>query len=131
MSEAIRTVGVVLLVAMLATVLSELGFRGSRLISVLGVLAAVVLTLHLFDEVIGALEGIIELGGIEEIANSAIRIIGIGYVYGVASDICLDLGERGIALTVLGIGRVEILLLALPSVIKIVEGAIDMIGGMG
>lgn len=131
MSEAIRTVGVVLLVAMLATVLSELGFRGSRLISALGVLAAVVLTLHLFDEVIGALEGIIELGGIEEIANSAIRIIGIGYVYGVASDICLDLGERGIALTVLGVGRVEILLLALPSVIKIVEGAIDMIGGMG
>ncbi len=123
-------VGVVLIIAILATVLSELGFRGARLISVLGVLATVVLTLYLFDDVIDALRGIIELGGIEDIANTAIKIIGIGYVYGVASDICLDLGERGIALTVLGAGRVEILLLALPSMISVVEGAIDMIGGM-
>lgn len=130
MSEAIRSVGIVLIIAILTTVLSELGFRGTRLISTLGVLATVVLTLYLFDDVISALEGIIMLGGIEEIANTAIKIIGIGYVYGVASDICLDLGERGIALTVLGVGRVEILLLALPSVISVVEGAVDMIGGM-
>ncbi len=130
MTEAIRSVGIVLIIAILTTVLSELGFRGARLISSLGVLATVVITLYLFDDVIGALEGIIELGGIEDIANTAIKIIGIGYVYGVASDICLDLGERGIALTVLGVGRVEILLLALPSVISVVEGAIDMIGGM-
>lgn len=130
MSEAIRSVGVVLIIAILTTVLSELGFRGTRLISTLGVLATVVLTLYLFDDVISALGGIIKLGGIEDIANTAIKIIGIGYVYGVASDICLDLGERGIALTVLGVGRVEILLLALPSVISVVEGAVDMIGGM-
>ena len=130
MTEAIKSVGVVLIIAILTTVLSELGFRGTRLISALGVLATVVITLYLFDDVIDALGGIIELGGIEDIANTAIKIIGIGYVYGVASDICLDLGERGIALTVLGAGRVEILLLALPSVIKVVEGAIDMINGM-
>ena len=131
MSESVRILGFVFIIAILSVILGELGFRGARLVSTLGTLAVVMLTLGLLGEVIKMLDGIIELGGIEDTARAAIKIIGIGYVYGVASDICLDMGERGIAVAVLGVGRVEILLLALPSVIDVVNAAVDMIGGMG
>ena len=131
MSDAIKILGLVFIIAILAVLLGELGFRGARLVSALGTLAVVMMTLGLFGEVIGMLDGVIALGGIDEAARVAIKIIGVGYVFGVGSDICLDMGERGIAVAVLGVGRVEILLLALPFVIDVVEGAVAMIRGAG
>ena len=50
-----------------------------------------------------------------------IKIMGVGYVFGIGADICRELGEGGVANALLGVGRVEILLICMPAFSEIFE----------
>lgn len=107
------------LCAALCAVLSELGFKGKR------IFAAVALTLILCGAIGGASDmissilGIAEGAGIGKLGKVALKVVGLGYVFGLCGDVCEELGERGIASAVTVAGRIEILVLVFPYFLEI------------
>jgi hypothetical protein len=51
----------------------------------------------------------------------ALKIIGVGHAFNICADICSELSESGIASAVTLIGRVEILLMILPSIVDLIK----------
>ena len=49
-----------------------------------------------------------------DFGKSVLKIIGIGYIYGMSADICNDMDYRAVASALSTLGRVEILITVLP-----------------
>ena len=127
MSGVISACGVALLGVFLALLLSEAGCRGSRLVSISATLTLLLLALSRVSDVLSELEWLRDASGIDEVARLAIRIVGIGYIAGISYDIASDLGQHGVASSVLTVGRVEMLLATAPAVTEILRLASSMI----
>ena len=67
-------------------------------------------------------------GATGEYARRAVKIIGVGYLSGICADACDTLGQASISRAVLLAGRLEILLLALPCFLEILDLSIGLIG---
>ncbi len=121
MSDAVRTVGVGIIAAFAALLLREAGFKGAKLLSCVALIAIMGLALGLT----GRLVSLIGVGELSENAEWAVRlfikVVGVGYIFGIGSDICRELGESGVAGALLAVGRVEILLLCMPAFREIFE----------
>ena len=121
MSEAIRTVGVAVIAGFCALLLREAGFHGAKLASSVALIGIMGLALSLTAKLFLSL-GIDKLDGDAEWAvKMFIKLIGVGYVFGVGSDVCREMGEGGIASALLTVGRVEVLLICLPAFREILE----------
>ena len=117
------------MLAIAAFLLRELGWRGAAVFSVFG--AAVFLS-FLADGLSEGTRGIgriAELGGVTELCGEVMKVLGTSYVFGIASDICSDLGEKTVATVLITVGRVEIFVIILPYFIKIAQYAAGLIGG--
>jgi hypothetical protein len=55
---------------------------------------------------------------------AGLKIVGVGYLSGIASDLCTDLGEGGLARGATVLGRLEIAVICLPFLEKII-GSIE------
>lgn len=122
-----KMVGVALVCAIISALLDGLGFRSRRLFSTLSVIVVMV---GMIDSVSELLDGVLKLtegAGIADAAETAVRAVGLGYVFGFTSDICNSLGESTIASLVNAVGRVEIFLLALPYFVKTVEMGAELL----
>lgn len=116
-----------LLLTFVAVLLSEFGYKNKRLFSVL---AVILLLSILGGEISSAMSGMLEISqitGITDTAKCAFKIIGIGYVFGIASDIAKELSEPAIANAVTVGGRIEILLIAMPYFAEIVKLGVELI----
>lgn len=127
MTGILSACGIGLLGAFLSFILSEVGYRGARLVSVSASIVLLMLAAGGIGEVLSELAWISDAAGIGEVAAAALKIVGIGYVAGICYDVCLDMGERGIASAVLTVGRVEMLLIVAPTVSDILRLAADML----
>ena len=116
-----------LLLTFVAVLLSEFGYKNKRLFSVL---AVILLLSILGGEISTAMSGMLDISqitGITDTAKCAFKIIGIGYVFGIASDIAKELSEPAIANAVTVGGRIEILLIAMPYFVEIVKLGVELI----
>lgn len=59
-------------------------------------------------------DGLVEKSGVAEYGEVLFKALGISYLTYVTSQICRDCGETSIASGVENVGRIELLLLALP-----------------
>lgn len=125
MSEWLRTVAYVLISLVLGVLLKELGFKGSRLIFVISTVGVVGMAAIYAGEILGALPGV--KGDNREYVSAILKMVGAGYVFGICSDVCSELGENGLAGAVCLFGRVEIIALTLPHIKRIVEKGIELI----
>ena len=141
MTPVMRVCAIALICAVLGLLLREAGFRGSRLVTLMGIVALLgigasglasildFLTEVGADMTSGGSGAIGSLGGsgaggssqsgeilaaTGKIIDGATRIVGLGYVFGICSDVCRELGEIGVANSILVVGRVEIFLATLP-----------------
>ena len=125
MSEWLKVVGFTLTALVLGLLLRELGFKGSRLVILLGTVgivgAAALYSAKLFDSLpsVGADNS--------EYAKAILKMVGAGYVFGICSDVCTEAGEGALSGAVCLFGRVEIIAMSLPYVIRIVEKGIELI----
>jgi len=123
----VRLAALGVLMAVMGFLLSELGFRGKRLFSVL----CAVLILATVGEGIAELFGIMtELeaaSGASEAVACAMKIVGASYLFGVCADIASEMGEGGIASALGAAYRVELLLLVLPYLRELVTAAAELI----
>ena len=128
MSELLRLAVVPLLLAFLVFMLREMGFHGARPIAVVGIVLLALGAAGRIGELFSGL-GLSEISeAAAEVTGAALKIIGVGYVFGFVADVCRDMGEGGMASWVLTVGRVEILALATPFILRALRLAGEMMG---
>ena len=125
MSYAVKIVAYVLITLFLGVILRELGFKGSRLVLLIGTVSLLGATAVYIGDLFGMLGEIGEVG--EEYTVAILKIVGVGYIFGVCSDICTELGEGVLGNTVCMFGRVEIMILSTPFLKTILEKGIELI----
>ena len=128
MSDALRIVGIGVVGAVLSFFLREAGFHGAKIVAAVAVVGLSISAIEAFGRLSGGLGASYFGKEIEDGARLILKIIGTGYVFGVSSDVCRELGEGGLASAVLVVGRVEILLLALPTFREIIGLGIELMG---
>ena len=114
-----KIIAYVLITLFLGVLLKELGFKGSRLVLLLGiisVLAAAVLYIGRMLAFIPSLDG-----SNKEYAVAMLKILGVGYAFGICSDVCTELGETSLANAVCLFGRIEIITLSVPFIRTIID----------
>ena len=107
--------------------LTELGFRGKRAVAAL---FFVILSLGVVDSLSAVLGGVgdfFELSGIGDVAKTSMKVVGTGYIFGIASDVCSELGEGGASKALDLAGKVEVVLIVLPYLTEVTKGALEMI----
>lgn len=123
---AIGAVAAALLTAVSAMLVRECGGKLAALVSVTG---GVVILLAVFPRVsslVAELREITALGA-EEWLPPILKIIAVGYAVEIGADICRDLGEAGAAARLELCGKLEIFLLALPSLLGLLELAVSLV----
>ncbi len=116
-----------LLLAVVAYLLSQLGFRGARAFVALS-LVAIMLTVSLsVEEGVSQIREMLSFSDISAIAKPASKILLVGYIFGFSADIAEELGEGGIAKALTLGGRVEMVLITLPYIKDTVELAMELI----
>ena len=124
----LKIIGLALLLAIMAILLRSFGFKGAGAFAAFAVVAV-------FSAVSGELASIGDLlgnsslfdGEASEYASAIIKLVGAGYLFGICSDVCRELGEVGIANGVTAAGRVEIFVLTLPYLGRILELGAELI----
>ncbi len=125
MNGGLKLVSLALVVVCLSFILKEIGFKGTKLMTAVGLCALYVSALVGFSSVWEELDSL-GIEGLTEYAKDVIRIVGVGYVFGIGSDICAELGEGGLASALNVAGRVEIILIMLPFVKRIIALATEV-----
>ncbi len=126
MSDWMSAVAYVMIALFLGVLLRELGFRGSRLVMILGTVAAVGVASLVIAEIAVSFSSVLG-GSLGRYSSAMLKMIGIGYVSGICSDICRDLGEQGLCGAIGVIGRAEIMAVSLPFITEILEQGIKMV----
>lgn len=113
-----------LVLAFCAVLLKNLGWRGAPVFTALGFLMIVSELPTFFRES----QRFFELwDGFGESSAAILKIIGIGYLFGISADICRELGESGISTALTLAGRFEIITVALPFIFEIFSLAISLV----
>ena len=122
------TVILLVLSAVLAVVLKNLGFKGASIFTALIYLAVVYNSIGLLGQVVEIIGAFSSDSGAEKYIYAAVKMIGIGYLGYAASEICRELGENGMCGAVLTATRMEIIFVSLPFVREIFEVAASLVG---
>ncbi|MBQ8302717.1 MAG: hypothetical protein IJX97_04110 [Clostridia bacterium] len=124
----LRICATAIFLAVCALLLREMGFRATPVFAVVCFVFLLSFTLE-SAELLGRLgEELLRFRGVAEGAEAIFKMVGVGYIAGISSDICNDIGERTIAKGVIVAGRVEILAIALPFLWKILDYSLELLG---
>lgn len=128
MSGILRGAGLGLLLLFLVVLLREAGFRGARLLSLIGTVGLVGLSVTGIGGIFERLNLSSYLAGGEELFVTVVRILGVGIAFGITADACRDMGEAGVSGAVLMLGRVEIFALTVPYIGELLDLARGYLG---
>lgn len=117
---------IALFIAFMSFMLRSMGYEGARLISVVGTVSLLCAVVLGVGRLMDSLPGELLSGKVAAVAEVSLRIMGVGYVFGIVADICRELGEVGLANAAEGLGRVEILMLSVPYITEVVGSAVKM-----
>ena len=123
----IKVCAIALTAGILGMILRELGFSGARLVSVCTLCAVMLFAISRIGEVHSGLLGIERLGGVNGLVKDIMKIIGVGYLFGICADICLDLGEVMLSKGLLTAGKIEIAILTIPTLKEILKMALNIL----
>ena len=116
-----------ILCAIMAALLDGMGFRSKRLFVTLSLLMLMISAMDTLSSVVEPLTQLAERVGISEPWDKACRALGLGYLFGFASEICHSLGEGGLGALLSAVGKLEIFLLVLPYFLKAVELGLELL----
>ncbi len=105
--------------------LKNLGWRGAPVFASLGFVLILGEIRGFFSEIAKISFTFEALG---ESAEAVFKIIGIGYLFGISSEICRELGESGVSSALSLVGRFEIIAVALPFIAEIFSLALSLVG---
>ena len=123
----LRLCGIAVLGAVVAMLLGELGFKGRRLISLLVIITLLLAVGDGLSQVVGAVTDFGNVAGIGETVRVALKVILVGYLFGISADLCSELGEGGLANALTLCGRVETFVLVLPQFREILRLGMELV----
>lgn len=126
MSPIVRVVGCAILVLFTTVILRELGFKGVRLIALIASISVLAASISAIESVVGLLGGLGEFGAGKEYAVLVMKIVGVGYISGICSDMCIEFGEVTLSNSVIMFGKVEMLVLSVPCAVSIIEKGVAL-----
>ena len=124
----LRFIGAALLFTASAFLLRQFGWRGAP---VFAVISSVVLLSEMtgaLSEIFGYVENFGRASDVGEPLTAALKTLGAGYLFGISSDVCRELGESGIAKAIEAVGRVEIIAIVFPYFEKILKVGVELVG---
>lgn len=125
----LRVIGIALLSAICAFLLRGLASRAAPIYASLAAIVVLALCKDGVDGVISSVLGVASSINISEPVSVILKIIGLGYLFGISADICRELGEGGIAKALEVAGRVEIFSLSVPYLVKTLNLGIGFLAG--
>ena len=120
-------IGSFLLLALSAFFLRSFGWRGAPVFAALAVVTVFSGTFFRASDMFSPLFLLGEKTGIEGAAGAAVKILGLGYLYGISCDVIRELGENSIAKAVETVGRLEIIAVSLPFLEEIIRLGVELI----
>lgn len=121
-------IGAALLVSACGFLLRGLGWRAAPIVMALAALAILRVAWEPLLYVVGSVKEVGEWAGVSEPLSAAVKILGIGYLFGMCADVCRELGEGGAAKAVETVGRVEIIAVVIPYFKEIVSVGAELLG---
>jgi hypothetical protein len=115
------------LAAFLSLVLAEVGYKGARLIGTLASISLFLLAMSEISELLMLFSPLLSAESIKSPIKLALKVVGVGYTVGICRDTVEELGQKGLAGALMTVGRIEILLLAAPEIIRTVRLALSLI----
>ena len=122
-----EVIGGALLLTFCALLLRSLGWKG---VPCFIALCLVLILSQLSDgihKITSSLTSLTNYGELTEILRGAVKIVGVGYLFGICSDVCRELGENGIAKAVEIVGRVEIIIVVMPFLMDIINLGVELL----
>lgn len=110
-----------------AMLLKELGWRAAPIFASVSALAIITLVLPEINNLTSGVVSALTVVGASDAARAVLKIIGIGYLCGICSDVCKDIGSERVGVAISLAGRVEIALIALPYVTQMLKLGLELV----
>ena len=124
----LKILGSVLLLLSSAYILRALGFRGAPVFAAISAVVLITESKDSFGYIFGRVKELAHFANISEPTSAALKILGLGYLFGICADVCRELSEPGIAKAVEIVGRVEIFVVVIPYFEKIIRVGVELLG---
>ena len=116
-----------LIAALSFFILSELKWHGAPVLAVLCFVGIISAARPYASEFGGMLATISGETGIADSVGAVLKVVGIGYLAGISSDVCCELGVPRVGSAVTLIGRLEIIAIAAPFFMRIIDMGTELI----
>ena len=123
----LRLIGAAIILAVSAFLLKNFGWRGAPIFAAVALVLFIAEAEGEFEYIFSSINKIGNEAGIADSLSAAIKVLGIGYLFGICADICRELGEGGIAKAVEVVGRVEIIAVVIPYFEEIIKVGIGLV----
>ena len=123
-----KAVGIIILLAVTAFLLRGFGWQGAAVFAATSCTLLLSEALVPLSHIFSSVKAIGSTSNITEPLGAAIKVLGIGYLFGMCADVCRDLGEGGIAKAAEAVGRVEIIAVVLPYFEEIIRLGVEFVG---
>ena len=122
-----RALGLALLAGILGEILKLLGWRGAPAVAAMALVGAVSVFGDTFASLAQQVTRLSSLGDITRYAEAVMKIIAVGLLSGVVSDMLSELSGAGPARIAAAAGKFEILAIALPFLNEIIDTGLSLI----
>ncbi len=123
----LKIFGLALLGAFLSFTVKAFGWKGAPLIA----LGAAIAMLSVVGAELGKISRIFDtisgVEGMKTTTETLLKVLFVGYVSGLSSEVCKELGEAGIASVVQLCARIEVLLIISPMLLEILTIGLEMV----
>ena len=117
-----------MLIGAICVILKNFGYKGAPVFAALSVLVFFSLAVKRADPIWDVYSEFVSYSGVDEYAKIAVKIIGIGYLSGIGSDVCRELGEAGIAKCIGVFAKFELILIIIPVIKEILKVSESLMG---
>ena len=123
----VKFLGLALIGAIISFVLKAFGWRGAPIAAIATILALMAVFAEGFEKISAVFEIATEAEGVKDVGEYLLKILGIGYLSGICSDVCRELGEGGIASAVITVARIESLAVISPLIIEVMTLGLELV----
>lgn len=108
-------------------ILSELKWRGAPVLVILCAVGIISVAEPHALKISGVLHDLADSSGITDSLSAVLKVVGIGYLAGISSDVCSELGAARVGNAVTLIARLEIIAVAAPFFMGILDMGRELI----
>ena len=123
----LKIFGLAFLFAASSFILKALGWKGAPLVAACAIVGLLSLFMERLEPILEIFRIIKEEAGMGDAVECVLKIIGIGYLSGICSDICRELGEPSVASAVSLVARIESLAVISPIIVEILTLGLELV----